>query len=348
MMRILTLFLGLFCFIQLCYPSVFMALLFDLQSFLFVFILSFLIACSHFSFSSLIHAYQGAWKAESLRSNQIQNALNRLSTLRELFMGVGVVGVLVGLIKMLSDMSDPNLIFPAIATATFPLLYGFIFAELFTAPLIMRLRSVQDPNPKKTKGESNQNENSPQALIVRSLFKVLSGFLFLMTLMYTTQSAPYFRLELLGVFIHLPALIGVFGGSFFISLSLFGFSRFWKSFNEAAYDQLSAQDTQRTLHLLKTLHSLLLSSGLCGALAGLSICIFHMNSPKFVGPAMALCYLSLLYGIIGAEWMIRPFRTQIIANQNLHFEDDWIPTGRVALITLLICSFNTGILFCVV
>ena len=49
--------------------------------------------------------------------------------------GAGVTGTLIGLVKMLANMSDPNTIGSALAVALLTSLYAVVLAELLVVPL---------------------------------------------------------------------------------------------------------------------------------------------------------------------------------------------------------------------
>lgn len=54
--------------------------------------------------------------------------------------GFGMIGTLIGLVNMLADMSDPNAIGPAMATALLTTLYGSMLGNLFFGPISNKLR----------------------------------------------------------------------------------------------------------------------------------------------------------------------------------------------------------------
>lgn len=55
---------------------------------------------------------------------------------------MGMIGTLVGLVQMLSNMSDPSAIGPAMAIALLTTLYGALIANVFALPIIDKLASV--------------------------------------------------------------------------------------------------------------------------------------------------------------------------------------------------------------
>ena len=54
--------------------------------------------------------------------------------------GFGMIGTLIGLVKMLQNMSDPDTLGPAMATALLTTLYGSLLANLFFSPISNKLK----------------------------------------------------------------------------------------------------------------------------------------------------------------------------------------------------------------
>lgn len=54
--------------------------------------------------------------------------------------GFGMIGTLIGLVKMLQNMSDPDSLGPSMATALLTTLYGSLIANLFFSPISNKLR----------------------------------------------------------------------------------------------------------------------------------------------------------------------------------------------------------------
>ncbi|MDY6829660.1 MAG: flagellar motor protein PomA [Pseudomonadota bacterium] len=63
---------------------------------------------------------------------------------------MGMIGTLVGLVAMLSNMSDPKAIGPAMAVALLTTLYGAMFANMFALPIAdkLKLRMVEEKRNK--------------------------------------------------------------------------------------------------------------------------------------------------------------------------------------------------------
>lgn len=52
----------------------------------------------------------------------------------------GMIGTLIGLVKMLADLSDPNNIGPSMAVALLTTFYGSVIANLFCSPMAVKLK----------------------------------------------------------------------------------------------------------------------------------------------------------------------------------------------------------------
>lgn len=57
---------------------------------------------------------------------------------------MGMIGTLIGLVQMLSNMDDPKAIGPAMAVALLTTLYGAVIANAFALPLAEKLQAVSD------------------------------------------------------------------------------------------------------------------------------------------------------------------------------------------------------------
>jgi chemotaxis protein MotA len=76
----------------------------------------------------------------------MNETLNRHSIGQQIFKAIGdaapamgMIGTLVGLVQMLSNMSDPKSIGPAMAVALLTTLYGAMLANMFALPIADKL-----------------------------------------------------------------------------------------------------------------------------------------------------------------------------------------------------------------
>ncbi|GAB6069697.1 flagellar motor protein PomA [Thiomicrorhabdus hydrogeniphila] len=75
----------------------------------------------------------------------------------------GMIGTLVGLIQMLSNLSDPSAIGPAMAVAMLTTLYGAMIANLFALPIADKIESWA------------QNESERELLIIEAIESIGKG-----------------------------------------------------------------------------------------------------------------------------------------------------------------------------
>ena len=157
-MKIIALFLACLCLVLGMATDLNASLLgqvilfLDLPSFLFVGGMSLFLALAHHSFESIYLAHQVAFSSESLSFEDAQPHLGVLATLRSLYIGAGTIGLVIGLIKMLARMDNPNVIGPAVAVAFLSLFYGLILAELVTRSLMNRIQALSYSSA-KVKGD---------------------------------------------------------------------------------------------------------------------------------------------------------------------------------------------------
>lgn len=76
---------------------------------------------------------------------------------------MGMIGTLIGLVQMLSNMDDPKQIGPAMAVALLTTLYGAILANMFAGPVADKL------------GVRSREENKNKSLIIDALLSIQGG-----------------------------------------------------------------------------------------------------------------------------------------------------------------------------
>ena len=76
---------------------------------------------------------------------------------------MGMIGTLIGLVQMLSNMSDPAAIGPAMAIALLTTLYGAVIANAFASPLAEKLKTI------------SASEKLNKALILESISAIQDG-----------------------------------------------------------------------------------------------------------------------------------------------------------------------------
>ena len=76
---------------------------------------------------------------------------------------MGMIGTLIGLVQMLSNMSDPAAIGPAMAVALLTTLYGAVIANAFASPLAEKLKLISN------------SEKLNKALILESISAIQDG-----------------------------------------------------------------------------------------------------------------------------------------------------------------------------
>jgi len=103
-------------------------------------------------------------------SHEMQQTLERYDNAERVFRGVGdsapalgMLGTLVGLVQMLTDMDDPASIGPAMAIALLTTFYGVFIAQVIALPLADKLQLKM------------QDEHRNMALIITSMDNILQG-----------------------------------------------------------------------------------------------------------------------------------------------------------------------------
>ncbi len=102
-------------------------------------------------------------KEKSLTTERHQFGAEIFKAIGDVGPAMGMIGTLVGLVQMLSNMSDPKSIGPAMAVALLTTLYGAMMATMFALPVADKLEA--------RKGEEELN----QSLIIDGLLAIQAG-----------------------------------------------------------------------------------------------------------------------------------------------------------------------------
>ena len=102
-------------------------------------------------------------KEKNLTTERHEDAAGIFKAMGDVGPAMGMIGTLVGLVQMLSNMSDPKSIGPAMAVALLTTLYGAMLATMFALPIADKL------DGRKAEEELNQS------LIIDGLLAIQAG-----------------------------------------------------------------------------------------------------------------------------------------------------------------------------
>ncbi|WP_417226560.1 flagellar motor protein PomA [Amphritea sp.] len=102
-------------------------------------------------------------KEMKLTNDRHQTGISVFSSMGDVAPAMGMIGTLVGLVQMLSNMSDPKSIGPAMAVALLTTLYGAMIATMIALPIADKLSIRKD------------EEALNQALIIDGLLAIQAG-----------------------------------------------------------------------------------------------------------------------------------------------------------------------------
>ena len=99
-------------------------------------------------FAAATHSPRGVWAAVThglgagpVAEADAQPALAALRSLRSISLASGVLGTLIGLVSMLTNLADPTAIGPAVAVALLCPLYAVFLSEICVRPLSHRIEA---------------------------------------------------------------------------------------------------------------------------------------------------------------------------------------------------------------
>ncbi|HUU26305.1 MAG TPA: MotA/TolQ/ExbB proton channel family protein [archaeon] len=215
-------------------------------------------------------------RTKSLKLSQFYQAAGEYS------LYCGLWGTLIGLVLMLATMQDPSTIGPRIAVSLITLFYG-MFLKLLSmlAQWKLSLCAVTEESC------AVKPHSPPRSFIIGFiLFMLISGL--------AIQQAGS-----LLIFANIPSLLIVLGGSVFGALLFTRGSDIVDALKTAfSSAEKSVAEAQKALKVYTQFNDIVVSMMLLGAVAGSLSMFFTLNDPSTIGPKMALCLLSLSYGIL--------------------------------------------------
>ena len=140
MMQWVFISLGLSCIVGAVALGGSVSTFLDLPSLIVVFVVGFAFAIAAHGPGNIFAALAAGFRSRATDDEDTEFCAICLQTLRSSLCAAGAAGFLIGLVKMLQNMSDPSTIGPAMAVACLTAFYALVFAELVVAPMVHRLR----------------------------------------------------------------------------------------------------------------------------------------------------------------------------------------------------------------
>ncbi len=112
-----------------------------------------------------------------------------------------------------------------------------------------------------------------------------------------------------GIFVNIPSAVIVFGVTFGVGLMAFGSKDLLSSLLALRGLVFNAPDSafqQRHVDVLKGLIPSAYASGVLGTLIGAVQMLATLDDPAMLGAGMAVAILTVLYGVLLAEGILRP------------------------------------------
>lgn len=109
-----------------------------------------LFTCASHGGSAWVAALKSGLGKGPLAPEECQRHRNVLESFRNSLCATGAAGFLLGLVGMLSNLSDPSRIGPSMAVTILTVLYAVVLAELVVAPMASALSGRIHPNSEVT------------------------------------------------------------------------------------------------------------------------------------------------------------------------------------------------------
>jgi flagellar motor component MotA len=146
------------------------------------------------------------------------------------------------------------------------------------------------------------------------MIKRLSGFLGIFIVMALAMETPL-------VFVNVPSLVIVLGLTFFALLA--SGSKIVSLLSLLTRKDVLPDELHDASYTVFMAGRYSMSAGVVGVLIGLVLMLGSMDDPAAIGPSMAICLLTALYGVILKYFIYAPILHRIEAKiQELHKEND--------------------------
>lgn len=223
----------------------------------------------------------------------IKTHVQTLGTLRSSIALMSGLGLSLGVLGLMKNMSDLTAIGPCVATALLSTFYGLLASELALGPMINRL--VAHSEPRQEVDATHRAAGWIRPIVVCAVGCVGVAAWFLTSGFFDPSSfvLVFGTVALLALFHHTPTEIAA-------------------AFR-ASHDAEGLRPQQRAAHLavLTSLRMTALAGGLAGTMVGCVKMLSNLSDPSALGPAMAVAWMAALYGALLSEGLIRPFQRRL-------------------------------------
>ena len=216
----------------------------------------------------------------------VRAATTTARSIRRWIWAVPAYGASLGIISLCTYLDDPAAIGPALAVSILVPLYATI-ADLFVAsPLIASLESRPSPSP--VAAVASIPSGAPTMMFSRIVAGALAAFFLVAAILVGSP---------LGVFIDIVSfLITIVGGGFaWLAMSGAGIGRLRDTLRADAPTQEALAAAQLTV---KQGRRAVWLTGIAGTGIGLIQILQNIEDPAAIGPAMAVCLLTLFYALL--------------------------------------------------
>ena len=250
--------------------------------------------------------------------NDLEMGILMLDRAKTYFQAWGWIGMLIGLVNMLGALKDPADIGPAMAVAMLTVFYGVAMAYLFCLPIKTKLQfhlnKLESTNTSLEEGpEDKTKNNGTRKVDVFSIVGLLGAYT-LIILAITLGGE-------ISTFGDPTSALIVVGGTFFLTLlsfplknviSISGYYLHAFVYPNFQEDEKKIQgDLETGILMFDRLMTFSKSCGGVGILMGFVWLCQNLNDPVFIGPALAVMLLSILYALVVAYVFILPAKTKL-------------------------------------
>jgi len=217
-----------------------------------------------------------------------------LGAVRRLALNTGVLGLIVGLVTMMSALDDPKRIGPAMAVALLSSLYAVLLAEGVLGPLTSRAMGSLDVSLAGAESEDDTPSRGGAGLVF--------GVLGLGAIAFGMVSLAH-----PSVFFNAPSALLVLGGTVLFTLSFHSVGAVWGAIVAAGgRGRIDADTGRNALAVFGSARIIAIAMGLIGSVIGMVSMLAKLDDPTTIGPALSVALLAALYGLGLGELLITP------------------------------------------
>ena len=247
-----------------------------------------------------VRAVRASLRDETLAPDDFEPVFRVLVTMRTLSTSAGYALLLVALVRLFRSLHDPSFIGPAMVLGLTGLLYAAVIGEVLVSPLANRLALQREA------GSDFGRRSLKTAAHSRSFMAAVVGGvgLVLVSVLATGELG-------MKAYINPPSITLIVVGTLLLTFSHVSVRDAFGACRAALMvPEVSCEQARRHLGVLSIIRHSSMTNGFLLALMGQIMMLRGLHDPAALGPALAICAMNLLYGLVAAELVLSPLMSR--------------------------------------